>query len=313
MKIAFVGKGGSGKSTITSLFIKHLVDKKNTVLVIDADINMHMAGLLGITPKPNLAISEYGNPIKIRKVLLGNNKRVESIRCIVKTTPPATGSYLVAIEAEDKVLQNFSTSFAEKSHFMTVGTYNEEEIGTACYHTNLSILENVLSHTMEKADEWVVVDMVAGTDAFSGSLHIQFDAIFLIVEPTPESTSVFTQYKKLATKAGMFDRVFVVGNKIQDEADLEYLKEIVGDKLVGYIPVLTTLKRARQQNRPVDLSDIADRTIFAGVEEIAKNNLRSAQSRLQSLYDLHKKHIQEEWIVKTLGDLQDQIDPLFRP
>jgi CO dehydrogenase maturation factor len=313
MKIAFVGKGGSGKSTIASLFIKHLIDKKDMVLVIDADINMHMAGLLGVPSKSDLAISEHGNPAKIREILVGTNSRVKSIRHVVKTTPPATGSHLLTITAGDKVLKDFSTPFAERGHFMTVGTYNEEEIGTACYHTNLSILENVLSHTMEKEGEWVVVDMVAGTDAFSGSLHIQFDAIFLIVEPTPESTSVFTQYKKLATKAGMFDRVFVIGNKIQDEADMEYLKGIVEDKLVGYIPVLSTLKRARQQNRSVDLSDITDRVVFANVEEIAKKNLRSAEQRLKDLYELHKKHIQQEWVVKTLGDLQDQVDPLFRP
>lgn len=311
MKIAFVGKGGSGKSTITGLFIKHLIDKKDPVLVIDADINMHMAGLLGVSPKPDLAISEHGNPAKIREVLRGDNKRIESVRHIVKTTPPAMGSHLVAIATGDKILKDFSTPFAGSGQFMTVGTYNEEEIGTACYHTNLSILENVLSHTMEKAGEWVVVDMVAGTDAFSGSLHIQFDAIFLVVEPTPESTSVFTQYKKLATKAGMFDRVFVVGNKIQDEADVEYLKGIVGDKLVGYIPALATLKRARQQNKPVDLSDITDKAAFMIIEEIAKKNLRNAQSRLKDLYKLHKKHTQQDWVLKTVGNLEGQIDPSF--
>ena len=42
MKIAFVGKGGSGKSTMTSLFIRYLQAKaERDVLAIDAD---HLVG-----------------------------------------------------------------------------------------------------------------------------------------------------------------------------------------------------------------------------------------------------------------------------
>ena len=45
MKIAFVGKGGAGKTTVSSLFCLYY-SKNKSVLAIDADINMHMAELL---------------------------------------------------------------------------------------------------------------------------------------------------------------------------------------------------------------------------------------------------------------------------
>lgn len=48
MKIAFVGKGGSGKSTCAALFIHHLLRKKLAVIAVDADINTHLANLLGL-------------------------------------------------------------------------------------------------------------------------------------------------------------------------------------------------------------------------------------------------------------------------
>ncbi|MGW0901344.1 nucleotide-binding protein, partial [Streptomyces goshikiensis] len=42
MKIAFVGKGGSGKTTLSSLFIRHLAANEAAVVAVDADINQHL-------------------------------------------------------------------------------------------------------------------------------------------------------------------------------------------------------------------------------------------------------------------------------
>ena len=49
MKVAFVGKGGSGKTTVAALFARHLVRGRAPVLAIDADINQHLAGALGMS------------------------------------------------------------------------------------------------------------------------------------------------------------------------------------------------------------------------------------------------------------------------
>ncbi len=49
MKIAFVGKGGSGKTTLSSLFIRHLAATGRPVVAVDADINQHLGPALGLT------------------------------------------------------------------------------------------------------------------------------------------------------------------------------------------------------------------------------------------------------------------------
>ena len=48
MRIAFVGKGGSGKTTLSALFTRHLVALGRPVLAIDADINQHLGQALGL-------------------------------------------------------------------------------------------------------------------------------------------------------------------------------------------------------------------------------------------------------------------------
>ena len=49
MKIAFVGKGGSGKTTLAALFTRFIAASApdTALLAIDADINQHLAVALG--------------------------------------------------------------------------------------------------------------------------------------------------------------------------------------------------------------------------------------------------------------------------
>ena len=48
MKIAIAGKGGTGKSTITSLIIKYLAEGgQESILAVDADPNSSLASFLG--------------------------------------------------------------------------------------------------------------------------------------------------------------------------------------------------------------------------------------------------------------------------
>jgi CO dehydrogenase maturation factor len=313
MRIAFVGKGGSGKSTVASLFVRHLRSTHQPVLAIDADINMHLASLLDIVPAPEKALSRDANVRSIRSYLRGDNRRVESVDHFVKTTPPGTGSALVRLREDDPVLQSYAEHPDDGCWFMHVGTYEDDGIGISCYHTNLSVLENVLSHLHLDERAWTVVDMVAGTDAFSNTLHAQFDALALIVEPTMEGVTVYDQYKALATEGGVGDRVMVLGNKVMDEDDASFLRRRIGDDLVAILPYMPEIKRSRQQGRsPSDALNEDVRAAFdALVTRVGQTRVTSSK-RLQALHALHRKYCTLPYVVDACGDIEGHIDPDFR-
>ena len=60
MKIAFVGKGGSGKTTLSALFARHLAAAGAPVVAVDADINQHLGVALGLSEAESGAVPALG-------------------------------------------------------------------------------------------------------------------------------------------------------------------------------------------------------------------------------------------------------------
>ena len=56
MRIAFVGKGGSGKTTVAAAFSRYLAASGRPVVAVDADINQHLAAALGYDGPPPRAL-----------------------------------------------------------------------------------------------------------------------------------------------------------------------------------------------------------------------------------------------------------------
>lgn len=311
MKIAFVGKGGSGKTTVSSLFSQH-VSYTQPILGIDADINMHMAELFAVTADKSMTISEKTPSQEIRNYLKGTNKRIKTTDHFKKSTPPGSGSNLITVtKANDWFLNRFTSKVSENLSVAVVGTYSEEGIGSSCYHNNLAILENILSHTTD--DGVIVVDMVAGTDAFASTLFAQFDALFFVVEPTMRSLAVYEQYEKLAQKGGVIDRLFVVGNKVEDTDDVTFIQKVVGKKLVATMsrsPHMIAVDKGRSALTASAL-DSKDLAALKNIQDTAEKNQRHAQDRLPLLWQLHRTYVGQPYIKERFGDLTTQIDESF--
>ena len=315
MRIAFVGKGGSGKTTLAALFSQFLREEKvKNIVSIDADINVHLPDLLlGREFPRDKFLSNSLSIKKIKEHLIGENQTT-NLEAFRKTTPPKKTSNLIYLEdSNNQVIRDFSIE-NDGIRLMAVGTYDSEGIGASCYHNNLSILENILTHSVDKKGA-IVLDMVAGTDAFASSLHAQFDIIILVVEPTKRGVDVFKYYNELGTSAKIDKDIFVIGNKITSEKDKAFLIEnIPSNKLLGFFSSSEYIKDHDKEGGIIELNKLEyqNKDVLIKIFETLLSNIKDPNERLKKIQTLHKKYVSQKFIKDRFGDLTKQIDPEFK-
>ena len=235
MKIAFVGKGGSGKTTLSSLFIRHLAATGAPVVAVDADINQHLGAALGLDEAEAAALPAMGAQLPlIKDYLRGTNPRIASAETMIKTTPPGEGSRLLRVREDNPVYDACARPVELDGgavRLMVTGPFTEADLGVACYHSKIGAVELCLNHLVDGRDEYVVVDMTAGSDSFASGMFTRFDMTFLVAEPTRKGVSVYRQYKEYARDFGV--ALKVVGNKVQGQDDLDFLRAEVGRRPAG--------------------------------------------------------------------------------
>jgi len=313
VRVAFVGKGGSGKTTLSALFARHLARSGAPVLAIDGDINQHLAEALSpgtsSGDEPVTAPPLAAHLTELKDFLRGTNPRIASAEAMIKTTPPGRGSRLLRLLGDDEVHARHVVRAGDVP-LMATGEFEESDLGVACYHSKLGAVELYLNHLADAPGEYVVVDMTAGADAFASGLFTRFDLTFLVAEPTRKGVSVYRQYRDHAREFGI--RLGVIGNKVTGEDDLLFLKEEVGDDLLTHL-VHSPWVRAAEQGRAQ--GELESHNVHA------LNVLREAVDACPRDWPTLHRHAVEfhlrnarAWADRATGlDLAAQVDPGYVP
>ncbi|BCL24130.1 ATP-binding protein [Streptomyces tuirus] len=313
MRIAFVGKGGSGKTTLSALFSRHLARSGAPVLAIDGDINQHLAEALG---GEEVSAPPLGTHVpEIKRFLRGDNPRIPSPEAMIKTTPPGRGSRLLRPLGDDD-LHGRHVGRAGGVPLMVTGEFDESDLGVACYHSKLGAVELYLSHLLDGPGEYVVVDMTAGADAFASGLFTRFDITFLVAEPTRKGVSVYHQYRDHAEQFGI--RIAVVGNKVTCEDDLLFLKEQVGDDLLTHLvhsPWVRAAEQGRTEPGPHALASLEphNRHALGVLREAVDSRPRDWDRLHRHAVEFHLRNARAWADARTGEDLAAQVDPDFVP
>jgi CO dehydrogenase maturation factor len=309
MRIAFVGKGGSGKTTVSAVFSRRAAEQGHRVVAIDADINQHLAQALGHdgpAPRPLSADLAW-----LKAHLRGDNPRIAGVDSMIKTTPPGRGSRLLDLDPDDAVLRRFATRIGGVHH-LAAGELDESDVGVACYHGKTGAVELYLNHLVDGPGEYVVVDMTAGADAFASGLFTRFDLTVLVCEPTRRGVGVYRQYAELAAGHGVALRV--LGNKVTEPADVDYLRSQVGDALLSWLHQSAWVRAAeRGAPAPVAALEPANRAVLDALLAELDGRTRDWAAYHRGTVEFHLRNA-AAWANEAVGaDLAQQVDPGYLP
>lgn len=317
MKIAFVGKGGSGKTTLSSLFIRRLAAQGTPVIAVDADINQHLGAALGLDEAEAAALPAMGGRLPlIKDYLRGTNPRITSAETMIKTTPPGEGSRLLRITEDNPVYDACATRVPlegpDAVRLLVTGPFTESDLGVACYHSKVGAVELCLNHLVDGRGEFIVVDMTAGSDSFASGMFTRFDMTFLVAEPTRKGIAVYRQYKEYARDFGVCLKV--VGNKVQCQDDLDFLRAEAGDDLLTTVGHSDWV-RAMEKGRPRPFGELGEadrhalRTLYEAAD--ATYERRDHERYMRQMVHFHLRNAESWGNAKTGADLAAQVDPGF--
>lgn len=311
MRIAFCGKGGSGKTSIATLFVRYLTDKGEQILAIDGDINQHFSHALGLDPQKVKTLPRLGQQMKVLKdYVAGTNPRVKADQ-IIESTPAGTGSNFITFEGDDPVSRHFMLRDGNL-RFVAVGGHEDHDVGTTCYHKFTGAEGIFLNHLIDKENEFVIGDMCAGADPFASSgLASRYDSIYLVLEPTLKSIGVYEQARHYADPFGI--RLFVIANKIVSPEDLAFIEEKTGQKALCAFGDMAVVRNF-EKGKDYTVNDL-DAQTTANLETMRQTALslgeRDWNRYIENGKFFHKRS-SEGWASAMFGtDLTEQIDPNF--
>lgn len=188
MKIAFLGKGGSGKSTMATAFVKELNARDMHVLAIDADHNMDLSYNLGAIPSLFLG----SDPERIKEHV--GSKRSDKYLDVLKSAKNR-GIKFSAFPA-DEYTESISVELGEGLRLITAGPHTDRVRSQEyCSHSLAAPLKVYLPLLSLNPNEAVVIDERAGTDPVATGILNGVDLAVIVREPTINSTRVAEQIK----------------------------------------------------------------------------------------------------------------------
>jgi CO dehydrogenase maturation factor len=246
---------------------------------------------------------------EIKEYLRGSNPRISSAAAMVKTTPPGRGARLLRV-AEPNPLYDRLVREVSGVRLAVTGPFTSEDLGVACYHSKVGAVELLLNHLVDEASEYVVVDMTAGADSFASGLFTRFDLTVLVCEPTVRSVGVYRQYVGYARDFGV--RVAVVGNKVDDDGDVEFLREHVGGDLLGWVRRSGFVK-AGERGRVLPIADLEPTNVatLAAMRTALDACVKDWPRYTAQAVEFHLRNA-TAWASDRVGeDLAGQVDPEF--
>lgn len=217
MKIAVTGKGGVGKTTVSSTLCHVYATEGRKVLAVDADPDANLATAFGLSEEQASSI----RPIAELPELIEERTGAK---------PGTPGGMFRLNPKVDDIPEGFGFKLGNITLLITG---KSREAATGCYCPESVLLRRLLKHMVVERDEVVVLDMEAGIEHLTRGTSESVDAFIVVVEPGQRSIQTAHTVQRMAGELGIKD-VLVVANKVRGKEDEDYIRKSIGDmKLIG--------------------------------------------------------------------------------
>jgi CO dehydrogenase maturation factor len=239
MKLAIVGKGGVGKTTLASILARRLAALGRPVIAVDADPDGNLAAAFGVAQK------DLPQPIaQMRDLVLERTEAKDQGSGLMFKLNPLV----------DDLPERFAVS-TRGVRLLVLGTV--ELGGKGCMCPEGALLKALMQHLLLRLPDDVILDMEAGLEHLGRASARGVDAMIAVVEPGMRSVQTAERARRLAADIGI-QRIFVVGNKIRGTHEIELLEQsLSGQSILGMLPYCAELARADLEGRAADVEDPA--------------------------------------------------------
>jgi CO dehydrogenase maturation factor len=214
MTIAFAGKGGTGKTTISALLIKSLIERsKGPILAIDADpaANLHLA--LGME-----------KPYTIGQIREDMSRVAQA------------GQLGVSISRHEYLTREIMMSLEEGDKIDLLSMGRPE--GQGCYCAINHLLREIIDD-LNKHYPYVVIDNEAGMEHISRRTTRDVDFLLLVTDPTIRGVKTAGEMVRLAEEVEVnVNEIKLIMNRAEEElpAPLKGAIEELGLEIAALIP-----------------------------------------------------------------------------
>jgi CO dehydrogenase maturation factor len=185
--IAVSGKGGTGKTTISSLLIRSLVTMGETpVLAVDADPNANLHEALGVTVRETMG-----------------SMREEAF---TRTIPPGMNRH-------DYVRYRFRQALVESEGFDLIAMGRPE--GSGCYCFANDLLSECMGE-LERDYHFIVIDTEAGMEHIARGTIGRPDLLLIVSDPGARGLRTIARIREIATQLGLEnEKIRIVFNRFR--------------------------------------------------------------------------------------------------
>ncbi len=247
MKIAVSGKGGVGKTTLSSLLARYFARQGYRVLAVDADPDANLASALGIDAAGITPIAKMEDLIHER----------------TGAKPGTVGGFFKMNPKVDDLPEALGKE-KDGVRLLIMGTVKKGGGGCICPESVL--LKALVNHLVLYEKDMVIMDMEAGIEHLGRGTAQGVDHLIIVVEPGRRSIETAEKVRQLTRDIGL-EKVCAVGSKVRNAGQEEFLLKNLGDiPLIGILPFSEEIAQADLQSRPPNLDDPQ---IYEAIKNIA--------------------------------------------